>query len=52
MGRNKLEKPKDKIIQARISSSEMDFYRNYAQSNGMTISVLIRMALIQYCKDK
>lgn len=52
MSRPKLETTKDKIIQARISSSELDFYQKVCEANHLNISVLIRLALANYCKDK
>lgn len=51
MSRPKLETTKDKIIQARISSSEMEFYQKMCKANHLTMSVLIRLALANYCKS-
>lgn len=52
MSKPKLETTKDKIIQARISSSELDFYQKVCKDNHLNMSTLVRMALISFCKDK
>lgn len=51
MSRPKLETTKDKIIQARMSGTEFEFYKKVAEKNHINISVLIRLALANYCKS-
>lgn len=52
MGRHKKEVVKEKTLQCRCSLEEYAFYSEYAEQIGVNVSALIRMALIQYCKDK
>ncbi|MCI6458048.1 MAG: hypothetical protein MSA56_10165 [Clostridium sp.] len=53
MARPKSDKPiKEKTLQARVSLEEFAFYSEFSEQMGVNVSTLIRMALIQFCKDK
>ena len=54
MSRPKKEREivKCRTLQARCTEAEYDFFQSYAKSHGMNISTLIRVCLIQCCKDK
>ena len=52
MGRPKKEVVKEKTLQARVSLEEYAHYNELAEEMGVNVSVLIRMALINYTKEK
>lgn len=53
MSRPKSNKPiKEKTLLARVTLEEYAFYSEFAEQIGVNTSTLIRMALIQFCKDK
>ena len=52
MARPKKEVVKEKTLQSRVSLEEYAYFCEYAESCGMNISTLIRVALIRYCKNK
>ena len=52
MARPKKEVVKEKTLQSRVSLEEYAYFCEYAESCGMNISTLIRVALINYCKNK
>ena len=43
---------KDRMIHLRASNSELEFYKAKAKELNISLSVLIRISLIQYLKDK
>lgn len=43
---------KTNMIHIRATDSELDFYKTKAKELNMPLSVLIRISLIQYLKDK
>lgn len=54
MSRPKKEKEivKCKVLQARCTLEEYAYYSELAEELGMNVSTLIRIALINYTKDK
>lgn len=53
MSRPKSNKPiKEKTLLARVTLEEYAFYSEFAEQIGVNTSTLIRMALIQFCKEK
>ena len=53
MSRPKSNKPiKEKTLLARVSLEEYAFYNEFAEEMGVSVSSLIRMSLIAYCKNK
>ena len=52
MARPKKEVVKEKTLQARVSLEEFAHYNELAEQMGMNISTLIRIALINYTKEK
>ena len=47
-----MKENKDKMIHFRATNSEVEFYKTKAAELNMSLSVLIRISLIQYLKDK
>lgn len=43
---------KTNMVHFRATDRELNFYRSKAQQLNMSLSLIIRMALIEYLKDK